>query len=106
MLRLYYTDSELKFETNPIKYGHFEDAYITVKIELNNEDWDVDRDDVAYNEDDPANLYVSFRLPANGEHNETHTIHGAKMFSEHSDFKIGELTYSFVEVRGTFIPES
>ncbi len=106
MLELYYTDSELKFETNPLKNGHFEDAYITIKIELNNEDWDVDSDDAAYNEDDPANLYVSFRLPANGEHNETHNISGSKFFGKHSDFKIGELTYSVVEVKGTFIPAS
>ena len=104
MLYLYSVDGELTLKTNAMAHGHFEDVQITVKIELNNEDWHADNDDSGYREEDPDNLYVTLRLPTSGEYTETHNISGTEMYSEPSNLKVGQITYSFEEVSGKFYP--
>jgi len=61
------------FDVYPVVPAQFNDVKITARISCPN-GWSAKSSDSAYDEDDPENMIIEFRLPADGKYSETHSI--------------------------------
>ncbi|MBE6981426.1 MAG: hypothetical protein E7437_03785 [Ruminococcaceae bacterium] len=86
--------------TYSARNGSFDNVTATIRITLE-PDWYVLGTDTGRVEDEEGILQYSFRLPSDGKYSEIHDIFG---WYGIADPRPQNITYTFTEVSGTFIP--